>query len=234
MRHIALLTACVCFAVVARAQSPTPTSFSIGPRISNYSTHFDAGPTLIDTSRQSGYGLVGDYRAGTFVLDWRYDHDPENGISLSDIVLDTGNYEHNGGEATIGFAVAPILDLQGGVRIDSIRVGGARLFGATIFDDFDLDHQAIAAGIHLHSGDHNPIGWYATARGYLGSAKFDRLGLRVTSDTTGYRGETGIRIRLAESNWYVVPGLEYERFSTKNYEVDFRTNRVFLNFVYTR
>lgn len=234
MKRITLFAALILAAAAAEAQAPVPTSFGIGPRISNYSTDFDAGPTAIDTSRQSGYGLVGDYRAGTFILDWRYNHDPENGFSLSDIVVDVGNYEHNGGEATIGFAVTPILDLQGGARIDSIRVGGARFFGGSLFEDLDLDHQAIAAGVQLHSGDHNPVGWYVIGRGYLGSAKFDRLGTRVTSDTTGYRGEAGVRVRLAQSNWYVVPGLEYERFSTKDYEVDFRTNRVFLNFEFRR
>ncbi len=207
-------------------------AFSIGPRLSNYSTDVDAGPAPLKTGRQSSFGIVGDYRTGTFVLDFLFDHDPENGISLTDIIVDTGNYERDRGEATVGFAVASVLDLQGGVRLDSIRIGGASVLGTAFLTDLNIDHQALTAGIRLHSGDHTPVVFYLLGRGYLGSAKFDVRGLDVNTDTSGFRAEGGLNIRLGESSWWVVPGLEYEHLETDEFDIRLNTNRVFLNFVY--
>ncbi|HVS31795.1 MAG TPA: hypothetical protein VMS98_10095 [Thermoanaerobaculia bacterium] len=207
-------------------------SFSIGPRLASYSTDFRAG-ARVDTGRQSGFGLVGEYRSGQFVLDFMWDHDPENGFSLADIIVDVGNYERDRGEATIGYAVTPNLDLQGGIRFDSVRIGGASFFGNPLFSALEVQHQAITAGVKIHTGDGNPIGWYGVGRGYLGSADFDVAGLGVNPDTTGFRLETGISIRLGTSSWYAVPGIEYEKIQTdEDFGLELDTNRVFVSFVY--
>src|SRR6476659_490584 len=76
--------------------------FTIGPRLSNYSTDVRETVTPLRTGRQSSFGLVGDYRNGNFVLDFMYDHDPENGISVVDLIVDTGNYSRDRGEVTVG------------------------------------------------------------------------------------------------------------------------------------
>lgn len=220
------------FLILAVALSAHAQTLTIGPRISNYSTHLDTDLLILRTGRVSSYGLVGDYRTGAFVLDWLYDHDPQNGISLTDLVIDVGDYRRDRGEVTVGFAVLPVLDLQGGVRLDQIRIGGVEFLGNPIATDLSIDHQAITAGIRLHSATNRPAGFYLIARAIAGSAKF-RNGIDVDADTTGYRGEAGIPIRLGESNWFVVPGAEYEHIRANDVGFRMTTNRAFLNFVYS-
>jgi hypothetical protein len=210
----------------------TTSSFSIGPRLSNYSTDIDAGPSPFETGRQTAFGLTGDYRTGTFILDFQFDHDPENGVSLSDIVIDVGNYERDRTEATVGFVIAETFDIHGGIRLDSIRVGGASIFGAPFLSDLELDHQALTAGFRL-AADVNPqVGFYLLGRGYLGSAKFDIVGDDVNTDTIGYRGEAGLEIRIGESKWWLSPALEYEHLETDDLDIRIDTNRFMLNFIW--
>lgn len=205
--------------------------FTFGPRISNYSTDIREAVTPLKTGRQSSFGVVGDYRNGNFVLDFLYDHDPSNGISIVDLIVDTGNYSRDRGEVTVGFAAAPFLDLQGGVRIDQTRVGGVVVIGFPVSTDINIDNQALTGGIKFHT-DGNPLGFFVTARAFLGSAKVD-FGLgNQNTDTSGYRGEAGLNIRIGESAWSVQPGYEYDHFETKDLGIRMNTNRLFLNFVY--
>ncbi|HEX9164200.1 MAG TPA: hypothetical protein VF980_21030 [Thermoanaerobaculia bacterium] len=205
--------------------------FTIGPRLSNYSTDVRAEVLPVRTGRQASFGVVGDYRLGAFVLDFMYDHDPENGISVTDLIVDTGNYSRDRGEVTVGFAAAPFLDLQGGVRLDQTRVGGIVVFGNPISTDLNIDHQALTGGIRLHT-EGAPVGFFVVARGFIGSAKLDFGAGNLNTDTSGYRGEAGLSIRLGESLWAVQPGYEYDHFETKDFGVRMNTNRLFLNFVY--
>lgn len=205
--------------------------FTIGPRLSNYSTDIRESVTPLKTGRQSSFGLVGDYRNGTFVLDFLYDHDPSNGVSVVNLIVDTGNYSRDRGEVTVGFAAAPFLDLQGGVRFESTRVGGVVVVGFPISTDINIDHQAITGGVKFHS-DAIPLGFFVTARVFVGSAKVD-FGLgNNNTDTSGYRGEAGLNIRIGESAWSVQPGYEYDHFETKDFGIRMNTNRLFLNFVH--
>src|SRR6478672_9298168 len=204
--------------------------FTIGPRLSNYSTDIRESVPL-RTGRQSSFGVVGDYRNGNFVLDFMYDHDPENGISVVDLIVDTGNYSRDRGEVTVGFAAAPFLDLQGGVRIDSTRVGGVVVVGFPVATDLNIDHQALIGGVRSHT-DGVPLGFFATARVFAGSAKVD-FGLgNHSTDTTGYRGEAGLQIHIGDSPWSIQPGYEYDHFETHDFGIRMNTNRLFLNFVY--
>ncbi len=207
-------------------------TFEIGPRVSNYSTHLDTDFLTLRTGRVSSYGLVGSYRNGGFVLDWMYDHDPQNGISLTDLVIDVGDYARDRGEVTAGFRIVPGLDLQGGVRFDDIRIGGVSFFGNSIANDLSIQHQAIVAGAKFHTPTSGPASFYLLGRGMVGSAKF-RDGFREDADTTGYRAEAGIPIRLGQSNWLIVPGAEYEHIEAKDVGFRLNTNRAFLNFVYS-
>lgn len=205
--------------------------FTIGPRLSNYSTDIRETVTPLKTGRQSSFGIVGDYRIGTFVLDFLYDHDPSNGISVVDLIVDTGNYSRDHGEVTVGFAAAPFLDLQGGVRIDSTRVGGVVVIGFPVSTDVNIDNEAITGGLKFHT-EGAPVGFFATARGFIGSAKVD-FGLgNNNTDTSGFRGEAGLNIRLGEGAWAVQPGYEYDHFETKDFRIRMNTNRLFLNFVH--
>jgi opacity protein-like surface antigen len=240
MRRTLLATLIIACAATAGAQSLITTTrqpshnegiFEIGPRISNYSTDVRESLTPLRTGRQSSFGVVGGYRNGTFVLDFMYDHDPENGISVASLIVDTGNYSRDRGEVTVGFAAAPFLDLQGGVRIDSTRIGGVVILGNPVATDMNIDHQALTAGIRFHT-EPNPVGFFLVGRGLIGSAKLDFGEGNVDTDTTGYRGEAGLNIRIGDSMWTVQPGYEYDHFETKDFGVRMNTNRFFLNFVY--
>lgn len=219
------------FAIQAQQQG-----FSIGPRLSSYSTDADIDILTVESGRQTAFGLVGDYRTGAFVLDFLYDHDPENGIDITDLLpIELGRYSRERAEATVGYAVLPILDLQAGFRIDQVSVGGHAI-GASIFDELDFNNQALTAGVKLHSSQMRPIGVYALVRGYLGSADVkggnDVTRRRTNTDTNGWRGEAGLMIPLGESNWHVEPGVEYERIQTQDRDISLETNRFFVNFVY--
>ena len=242
MRRMFMALAMLACATMASAQSEirrTPSGygsnnngvFTIGPRLSNYSTNIREEFTPLRTGRQSSFGVVGDYRNRNFVLDFMYDHDPENGISITDIVLDVGNYSRDRGEATVGFAVAPFLDLQGGVRVDQTRVGGVVVVGFPVGTSINIDHNALIGGLKFHT-EGNPVGIFATARAFVGSAKVDFGVGDNNTDTSGYRGEAGLSIRVGDSAWSVQPGYEYDHFETKNFGIRMNTNRLFLNFVY--
>ena len=219
-------------ATAASAQSV----FSIGPRISNYSTRVEGDPaTTLRTGRQTAFGLVGDYRNGNFDLDFTYDRDSSNGASITDIFIDADDYERNRGELALGYAILPMLDIQGGVRYEEIRFGGFTIFANPFLTDMTMTHQALVAGIKLHSTTMNPAGFYLIARGLVGTAKFDD-NADTQKDTSGWRAEVGIPIALGSSNWHLVPGAEYEKFDTKSFglgqKVRLDSNRVFLNFVF--
>lgn len=228
MKKIAFVLTSIALAAAASAQS-----FTIGPRVSSYSTDIDGGISTMKTGRQSSYGLAGDFRSGVFVLDYSYDHDPENGIDVTDFLVDTGDYTRDRGEVTVGFAALPFLDLQGGVRIESFRVGGFALIGNPIATDMDVNHNALAFGVKLHSTSMRPFGVYGLARGYVGTAKINRLGVHNDSDTSGYRFEGGFAFPIGESSWSVQPGVEYEHIETKDFGIRLNTNRFILGFVYT-
>ena len=209
-------------------------TFTIGPRWSNYSTKVEsAGSPAADTGRLNAVGVVGGYRSGVFVLDFQYDYDPQNGIGPSNIVFDTGDYHRDHGEVTVGIAPERGLDLFAGARFESLRVGGETLFGTNILADLDVDHQAIVAGARFGSPNARPFGFYAMARGYFGTAKYDRLGQRVTADTTGYKGEVGVPVALGESAWAAVPGFEVEEIRAEHSDLRWKTNRFFINFTYS-
>ncbi|HEX6177652.1 MAG TPA: hypothetical protein VF057_04795 [Thermoanaerobaculia bacterium] len=208
------------------------TGFRIGPRYSNYATDVDIDIFTIESGRQHAFGLVGDYRSGAFVLDFNVDHDPENGLELSDILpIEFGAYERTRGEFTVGWAAAPILDLQAGFRIDTFSVGGVAL-GGDLFDGEDFDHSAILGGIHVHTPTRRPFGLYGVARGYVGSIDFGGRGASGQVDSTAVRLEGGVEIPIGETNWHAVPGLEYERIEADP-DLKIETNRFFVNFVYT-
>jgi len=223
MKRLAILL--TLFAAAANAQS-----FTFGPRVSSYSTEFDGGISTLKTGRQTGYGLMGDYRNGAFVLDYSYDHDPQNGASVVDLLIDTGDYTRDRGEATVGFAVLPGLDLQGGLRYETFRIGGVSIIGTPLFTDVDANHQSLVFGVKLHTPANRPVGLYGLARGYVGNMKIDDRNFE--SNTTGYRFEGGVTIPIGQSSWSVVPGVEWEHIKTEDFGLSFDSNRFLLGFVY--
>lgn len=235
---VALTTAAVTIAAPSLfAQSGSPLNgFSIGPRYSNYSTRVDGTLTSgnFNTGRQHAFGLVGEYRNSGFVLDFQYDYDTSD-QGISSIFVDVSDYHRSRGELAVGYAVIPsALDIEGGVRLENVRLGGFALFGNSIGSDLDMDHQAIFGGIKVHSATDRPAGFYLLGRAYVGTAKFNQTAADDL-DTTGYRGELGVPIALGESNWHIVPGVEYEHIQTQDFGAGRRlrlnTNRFFLNFV---
>lgn len=223
-------------AAVALASSSAiaqTSSFTIGPRYSNYDTSVDVGLVGVDTGRSSAFGVTGDYRAGAFVLDFMFDHDPENGISIIDFLpIDIATYKRDRGEATVGYAALPFLDLQAGARFDSATIGIGPFDSGGLFGGSDLDHQAIVFGVNAHSPELRPFGVYGLARAYVGSAKTRQAGVRLSSDTTGFRVEGGVKIPIGASNWMVVPALEWESLEVEDLGLKLDTNRLIVGFVY--
>lgn len=219
----------------SRTTGPTTGTFSIAPRYSNYSTDVEVGGITIESGRQHAVGVTGDYRSGGFVLDFLYDHDPENGISLADLLpFNFGTYSRDRGEVTVGYMVMPQLAVQGGVRLDQVSIGG-RAFGQSLFDNVDFDHQALVAGAQFQTpSEKSGVGAWVLARGYMGTADFgnDIVG-DGQLDTTGWRAEAGVSIPLGGSRWQLAPAIEIEHLETDNEFVTLDTNRLMVNFVYS-
>lgn len=206
--------------------------FRIGPRYSNYSTDVDIEIVTIDSGRQHAFGLAGDMRSGSFVLDFNVDHDPENGLQISDLLpIEFGRYERTRGEFTVGWAAMPVIDLQAGFRMDTFSIGG-QAFGGSLFGGEDFDHSAILGGIHVHTPTRHPFGVYGLFRGYVGSIDFGGSAFQAQVDSSGWRAEGGVEIPIGDSRWHAVPGIEFERLTAEP-RVVVETNRFFVNFVYT-
>jgi hypothetical protein len=219
----------------SRNTSMGPGTFSIGPRYSNYSTDVEIGGATIESGRQHAFGLVGDYRSGDFVLDFLYDHDPENGISLADLLpINFGTYSRDRGEVTVGYMVMPQLAVQGGVRLDQVSIGG-RAFNQGLFDNVDFDHQSLVVGAQFQTPSDKPgVGAWLLARGYVGTADFgDDIVGDGQRDTTGWRAEAGVSIPLGGSRWQLAPAVEIEHLETDDDFVTLDTNRLMINFIYT-
>lgn len=237
MKPLHALLATLLLATAADAQQFTSSSneggsFSIGPRYSNYSTDVDLGGATLETGRQHAFGLVGGYRSGAFVLDFLLDHDPENGIGIDDFLpFDLENYSRDRVEGTVGWSVLPMLDLQAGVRMDQITLGGLG-FDSGFFDSNDLEFQALTAGVNFHTPADRQVGFYALARFYAGTAKFED-DARGDDDATGWRAEAGVAIPIGESAWHIVPGIEKEHLELQEDFLDIDTNRFFVNFVFS-
>lgn len=229
MKRAALFISVMLIAGAASAQS-----FTIGGRYSNYSTELGVAGFEFESGRQSSFGVLGSYRNGPLGLNFQLDHDIENGIGLSDLLpFDFAEYSRDRAEAGVSYTVIPNLDIEGGVRAEQVTVGGSSIFGQELFSDFDFTHQALFAGVNFHSRTIRPVGWYASARGYVGTAQFDTFGLDVDDDTAGVKFEVGIPIPLGLSGWEIAPGFEYERIESDEFELKLDTNRFFVNVAYT-
>ena len=239
MKKSLMVFAVTLFAASAHAQMQIVTTpvyrgatdrggFSIGPRYSNYATDLDIGIDTIESGRQHAFGLVGDYRSGVFVLDFNWDHDPENGLQFTDLLpIDFGRYERDRAEFTVGWSALPVLDLQAGFRTDTFSVGSGDFFGG---DDFD--HSAIVFGVNVHTPTRKPFGVYGKARAFVGSVDFGGNSFQGQVDSEGIRLEGGVEIPIGDSNWHAVPGIEIERLEADP-RVNVDTNRFFVNFVYS-
>ena len=100
--------------------------------------------------------------------------------------------------------------------------------------DETFDHQALTAGIQLHSPEGSPVVIYGIARGYFGTADIGGDGIDADeTETSGYRPEGGVSIPLGQSNWTITPALEYEVLDTENGFMRLKSNRFLLNVTYT-
>lgn len=226
------------FAAALIAITTTPIfsqTFTLGARYSNYSTEIQAEALeffTLDTGREGSFGIFGEYRAGRVVLNGAYDHDSSS-VALSFLPIDLAEYSRNRFEGTVGYAVTQFMDIEGGVRIDAIEFGGPIFFS----QDLELDHQALVLGINLHTTSNRPIGWYGLARGYIGTADLNVLGVTADTDTTGFRVETGIKIPLG-TNWLIIPAVEFERIETDRSNfldpgIELESNRLLLMAAYS-
>ena len=227
MKRIAMMVVCLIAGLPAIAQE-----FTIGGKYSNYETELNLGGAGFDTDRESSLGFILEYRNDRFVMKGQIDSDFESGIGFD--FFDFADYSRDRIEVSAGYGVTPNLDLDFAVRIDSLSVDTG------LFDEFfggtDLDQEAFGVGVTFHSDPDAEVGYFLMGRGYVGSAEFD-IGLSTDVDTTGFRIEGGVPIRLGESGWKIVPGVEWERFETDDIlgadGFEFETNRLVLAFTYT-
>lgn len=229
MKRLTILLAAILFS----ATTLSAQNLTLGGRYSNYETSFE----FLDTGRASSVGAGGEYRAGLFVLNGRYDHDFDAGISFDFLPIDLAQFSRDRGELAIGFAVLPYLDIVGGGRAEQLRLESASFFGEELFDEtFELDHTALMVGASVHSRSIRPIGWYGNVRGYFGNADYTVEGLGLSTDTTGYSVEVGFPIPLGLSGWEVTPGGEFESIEFKDdfaLDLNYDTNRFFVNLAYS-
>lgn len=227
MKRIIMGLVCLMLATGAFAQQ-----FTIGGKYSNYETELSIAGGGYDTDREGSLGFLLEYRNDRFVLKGQIDNDLESGLAFD--FFDFADYERERIEISAGYGVTPNLDIDLAVRLDSLSVDG--LFFDEFFGGADMDLEAIGVGAHFHSDPRADIGFFLMGRVYTGNAEFD-LGVRSEVDTTGFRIEGGFPIRIGESNWHVVPGLEYERFETDDIAgedgFEFETNRLVLAFTYS-
>jgi len=229
MKRLMILFAALLFSVTTLSAQ----NLTLGGRYSNYSTKFE----FLETGRASSVGAIGEYRAGLFVLNGRYDHDFNSGIGFDFLPIDLAQFSRDRGEVAIGFAVLPYLDLVGGGRVEQLRLESATFFGERLFDEtFELNHTALMFGASVHSRSIRPIGWYGNVRGYAGNADYTVEGFGLTSETTGYSVEIGLPIPVGLSGWEVTPGAEFENIDFKDdlaLDLNFETNRFFVNLAYS-
>lgn len=214
--------------------SATGQTFTLGGRYSSYSTDFQTDLTSFETGREGGFGIAAAFRSGGLVVSGAYDRDSSGEFDVVFIPLDLAEYSRSRFEASVGYSVLPFLDLEGGVRLDDLELGGI-LFSSA---DASFEHQAVTAGVTFHTPTIRPVGWYGTARAYLGTADISAGPISQEVDTTGYRLETGLQIPLGTSNWEIIPGAEWEVIETDEDELltpdfDFESNRLFIMFAYT-
>lgn len=207
-------------------------------RYSNYATDIDLGLATLETGRGSSIGFLANYRNGGFVLNAQLDHDFDNGVSFLDFLpFELAEYSRDRAEATVGYSVIPMLDVEAGIRLDQMDIETSLLDDDDFFGGVDLEHQAIVGGVTFHSPTIRPVGWYASLRGYFGSAEFNFEGVDVTADTIGFKAEAGVPIPIGVTGWEITPGLELERLTTDDFAfgvggLEFDTNRFFINVGY--
>jgi hypothetical protein len=228
MKRVLIFSFAVLISSAAFAQT-----VSIGGRYSNYATDVATELGDVETGRESSLGFLVNYRNAGLVLDGRFEHDFESGISIVDILpFDAAEYSRDRSELAVGYGVAPVIDIEGGVRFDSIELS-AGPFSNDFFDPVDFSHQAIFGGVNLHTPTIRPVGFFGSARAFLGSADFELEGAELSSDTTGLKVEAGLQIPVGLTGWEVSPGVEWEHIETDDYGLEFDTNRFFVNFLYS-
>src|SRR2546425_1773078 len=123
-----VILAAAAMALCGSTHAQTSGTFTIGPRYSNYATTIDAGGPSLKTGRQNAIGLVGGYRTGSFGLDFQYDYDPTNGIGVSNLIANFGDYQRTHGEVTVGVSPIRGVDIHAGGRREGVGLGGAATF----------------------------------------------------------------------------------------------------------
>jgi hypothetical protein len=226
-RLLSLSALALLLSIPAAAQTMT-----VGGRYSNYATDVETDFNDIETGRESSLGFLINYRNGALVLDGRFDHDFESGISVVDILpIDDADFSRDRFELAIGYGITDTFDVEGGMRFDNIEMSGP--FSNNFFEGVDFSHQAIMVGVNVHSPTIRPVGFFASARGFIGSADFEVQNVDVSSDTNGAKLEAGLQIPVGLTGWEITPGVEWEFLETDDYGLRFDTNRFFVNFAYS-
>ncbi|MBW3563410.1 MAG: porin family protein [Acidobacteria bacterium] len=204
-----------------------------GGRYSNYATDLGIIGFSIDTERESSLGILGQFESGPIIIKAQYDHDFEAGLGFLDFInLDLATLQRDRFEGSVGWRVADYLTLEGAGRYDSLTASSG-IFGG--FDDVTLDGGQFGFGATAHSAPADDFRWYVTGRYFFGSVDIDNIagtGLDGSIDTNGLRVEIGVPIGISDSQWVVVPGLEYERYETDSSLIEIESNRFFIALQY--
>lgn len=231
MKRTFLILVLFVAAIPAVAQS----NFLIGGRYSNYSTDVSLPGFDLETGRQSSIGFLAQLRTQQLVLKGSADNDLGGSLSISELLpFEFDDYSRDRLEFSVGYAPTSFLDLDAGVRIDNFTIRN-NVFGNEFFADEDLEHQALLFGLNVHSETIRPIGWYVSARGYVGSADVDVPGTSPSIDTTGYKLEAGLPLAIGTSGWEITPAFELEQIDLdeEEFPMEIATNRFIVNFAYS-
>lgn len=203
----------------------------VGGRYSNYATDLGIIGLSIDTGRESSLGVLGQFESGPIIVKAQYDHDFEAGLGFFGF-LDLATLQRDRFEGSVGFRVADYLTLEGAGRWDSLTASSG-IFGG--FDDVTVQGPQFGFGATAHSAPGDDFRWYVTGRYYFGSLDVDNIagtGFDGSIDTNGLRLEIGVPFGIGDSQWVVVPGLEYERYETEASLIEIESNRFFIALQY--
>lgn len=227
MKKFALLTI-----LAATVTIPVFAGGQFGGRYSNYQVDVSIIELGIDADRASSVGVIGSWESGPLVFRGFVDHDFEANFSLFDF-LEIVDYERDRAEVSIGYRITDNLDLEGVARYDSIDVGVGDLFGDDLTASFD--GAQIGAGVTFQSSPDAAFGWRLTGRYFVGQVDVEEFD---SVDVNTLRLEAAFPIRITDTPWTILPGIEYEQLETddqffsEGFLLDIEGNRFFIGLLY--
>lgn len=203
-----------------------------GGRYSNYEVDFTSLGISVQTDRANSIGLFGSHRSGPLVFSGYVDHDFDADVGLFDF-FDVASFERDRAEVSLGYGITDFVDLEGALRYDAITVGVADFF--TESATADVEGAQLGIGASFHSSPDARYGWLVRARYYFGEVDVTDF---ASLDVSTIRLEASFPIRIPDTPWVIVPGVEWEQFETDDqffssgFLLDIESNRFMIGLAY--